>query len=169
MSSHFSESRDPTYVSSTMCPECLRKEWRSKSFGLQSTPTGKRPRGRPMTRWSDFNSDLALSRLGAEPAELSGIDVDREVFRVLLWLPSPWPSPKEKRARKWVNEWVCRPLSKEKEKPEITKAYKNERMLANRLNDFVWFSRMTDDTEVLRNSKRWRKVEYSRTLCSVEL
>jgi len=28
---------------------------------------------------------------------------------------------------------------------------------------------MTDDTEVLRNSKRWRKVEYSRTLCSVEL
>jgi len=37
MSSHFSESRDPSYVSSAMCPECPRKEWRTKSFKPQST------------------------------------------------------------------------------------------------------------------------------------
>ena len=42
MSSHFSESRDPTYVSSAMCPKCAKKEWRTKSFRLQSTPTEKR-------------------------------------------------------------------------------------------------------------------------------
>jgi len=60
MSSHFSESRDPSYISSAMCPECLRKEWRTKSFGLQSTPTGKRPRGRPMTRWITANQNWLL-------------------------------------------------------------------------------------------------------------
>ena len=37
MSSHFSESRDPSYVSLAMCPECPGKDWWSKSFGLQST------------------------------------------------------------------------------------------------------------------------------------
>ena len=49
MSSHFSESRDPSYVSSAMCSEYPRKDWRSKSFGLQSTPTRKRLRGRRRT------------------------------------------------------------------------------------------------------------------------
>jgi len=38
------------YVSLAMCPECPRKEWQDKSLGLQSTATGKRPRGRPRTR-----------------------------------------------------------------------------------------------------------------------
>jgi len=40
MSSYFSESRDPSYVSLAMYPKCLRKEWRTKSFRLQSIPTG---------------------------------------------------------------------------------------------------------------------------------
>jgi len=38
MSNHFSESRDPSYVSSATCPESPRKEQRTKSFRLQSTP-----------------------------------------------------------------------------------------------------------------------------------
>ena len=109
MSSHVSESRDPSYVSSAMYPECPRKEWRTKSFRLQPTPTGKRPKVRPRTRWRDYISGLAWYRLGVERAELSEIAVDREVFRVLLGLLPPRLSPKEKRARKWVNEWVCRP------------------------------------------------------------
>jgi len=37
MSSHFPESLDPNYVNSAMCPKCPRKEWRTKSFRLQST------------------------------------------------------------------------------------------------------------------------------------
>ena len=110
MSSHVFESRDPSYVSSAVCPECPRKEWRTKSsFKLQSTPIGKRPRGRPRTRWRDYIFNPAWSRLGVEPAKLSEIAVDREVFWVFLGLLSPRPSPMEKRAREWVNEWVCTP------------------------------------------------------------
>jgi len=37
-SRHFSESREYSYVSSAMCPKCPRRGWRTKSFGLQSTP-----------------------------------------------------------------------------------------------------------------------------------
>jgi len=43
MSSNFSESRDPRYVSSAMCSACPRKKRRTKSFELQSAPTGKQP------------------------------------------------------------------------------------------------------------------------------
>jgi len=100
MSSYFSESRDPCYVSSAMCTESPWKDWQSKSFGLQSTPTGKRPRGRPRTRWRDHISILAWSRLAVEPAELSDIAVDCEVFRVLLGLLPPKFTPKENQARK---------------------------------------------------------------------
>jgi len=90
MSSYFSVSRDPSYVSSAMYPECPKKEWRTKPFGLQSTPSVKRP------RWRDGISHLALSRLGVETAEQSEIAVDREVFRALLGLLSPRLSLKEK-------------------------------------------------------------------------
>jgi len=112
MSSPFSESREPMYVSSAMCPQCSRKEWWNKSFGLQSTPTGKWSGFRPRTRWRDYISDLARSRLGVEPAELSEIAVDREVFWVLLELLPPRFSPKEKRVQNWLNQWVCRPTLK---------------------------------------------------------
>ena len=95
MSSHFSESRDTSYVSSAMCSERPRKKWRTKSFKLQSAPTGKRPWVRPRTKWHDYISDLAWSRLGVEPAELSEIVVDREVFRVLLGLLPPRLSQKK--------------------------------------------------------------------------
>jgi len=46
-----------------------------------------------------YISDLGWYRLGLEPAKLSEIVVDREVFRVLGML-SPRLPPKEKRARK---------------------------------------------------------------------
>ena len=59
---------------------------------LLATPAGKRPRGRPRTRWRDYISDLAWSSLGVEPAELSEIAVDREVFKVFLGMLSPPPS-----------------------------------------------------------------------------
>jgi len=98
MSSHFFESRGTSYMSSAMCPECLSKEWRSKSFGLQSTPTRKQPRGCP--RWRDYIFDLAWSGLDVDPAELCEIAVDREVFRVLLGLLPPRLTPKGKWARK---------------------------------------------------------------------
>ena len=105
MSRHFSESRDPSYVSPAMCPECPRKDWRSKPFGLQSAyTTGKRPRCRPRTRWRDCISDLAWSRLGVEPVELSEIAVDCEVFRVFLRLLPPRLS--QGKADTTMNEWM---------------------------------------------------------------
>jgi len=88
---------------------CLLAESYETINHCHSTPTGKRPRVRLRTRWRDYISNLAWSCLGVEPAVLSEIAVDHEVFRVLLgWLPSRL-SPKKKRARKWVNEWVCTP------------------------------------------------------------
>ena len=46
-------------------------------------PMGKRPRGHPRLRWSDYVSDLAWSLLGVELAELSEIAFDRKVLQVL--------------------------------------------------------------------------------------
>jgi len=71
---------------------------------LLATPTGQRPRGRPRTWWPDNISDLLGPVL-----VLTNIAVDRDAHSGLLRLLPPWPSPKEKWARKWVNEWVCRP------------------------------------------------------------
>ena len=70
---------------------------------LQAIPTGKRPRGRPKTRWCHHISDLAWSCRDAGPAELPEIAVDREVSRVLLGLLSPRPLP-EKSGHE--NEWM---------------------------------------------------------------
>jgi len=43
-----------------------------------------------------------LSTTGVEPAELSEIAVDREVFQVLLWMLPPRPSLEENRVRKRI-------------------------------------------------------------------
>ena len=56
---------------------------------LLAKPMGKRPKCHPRTRWRDFITDRAWSRLCVETAELSEIAVDREVFRVLLWMLPP--------------------------------------------------------------------------------
>jgi len=52
-----------------------------------------------MTRWRDYISVLAWSGLGVEPAELSEIVIDHEVFRVLLGLLSR-DSPQRKAGTK---------------------------------------------------------------------
>jgi len=65
---------------------------------LLAKPTGKRPRCRPRTSWIDYIFDLAWSRLGVAPAELSEIAVDREVFPVLLGLLPPRPFQEETHA-----------------------------------------------------------------------
>jgi len=58
---------------------------------------GEWPRCCPRTtRWSDCISNLT-SHLGVEPAELSEIAVDREVFPILLRLLFLRPSLEKKR------------------------------------------------------------------------
>ena len=64
---------------------------------LLAKPAGKRPKGRPRTRWCDYISDLAWSRLGVEPAELSEVAENRDVFRELLGLLPPRSSREEER------------------------------------------------------------------------
>jgi len=99
MSRHFySESKDPSYVGLTRRPECPREDWRGKSCWLHTRESG--PEVRPRTRWRDYIFDFTWPSLGVEPAELSAVAVDHEVFRVLLGLLTPRPSPDEKRVWK---------------------------------------------------------------------
>jgi len=59
---------------------------RPASHVLLAKLTGKQPGGRPGPSSSDYTSDLARSRLGVEPTELSEIADGGEVFQVLLGL-----------------------------------------------------------------------------------
>ncbi|KAK3546888.1 hypothetical protein QTP86_003816 [Hemibagrus guttatus] len=53
---------------------------------FRACPTGKRPRGRPRTRWRDYVSRLTWERLGIPPEELEEVSVEREVGASLLRL-----------------------------------------------------------------------------------
>ncbi|KAK3545707.1 hypothetical protein QTP70_011363 [Hemibagrus guttatus] len=44
---------------------------------FRACPTGKRPRGRPRTRWRDYVSRLAWERLGVPPEELEEVSGER--------------------------------------------------------------------------------------------
>ncbi|KAK7916392.1 hypothetical protein WMY93_012153 [Mugilogobius chulae] len=58
---------------------------------FRACPTGRRPRGRPRTRWRDYVSRLAWERLGIPPEELAEVCGDREVWASLLGLLPPRP------------------------------------------------------------------------------
>jgi len=53
---------------------------------------GKRPVGRPRTRWQDYIEDLGLNRLGLQPSEMLAVVADRDVWRLNLELLPPQPS-----------------------------------------------------------------------------
>ncbi|KAK3517672.1 hypothetical protein QTP70_015319 [Hemibagrus guttatus] len=55
---------------------------------FRACPTGKRPRGRPRTRWRDYVFQLAWERLGVPPEELEEVAREREGKRS----ESPAPS-----------------------------------------------------------------------------
>ncbi|KAI3369361.1 hypothetical protein L3Q82_007601 [Scortum barcoo] len=46
---------------------------------FQACPTGRRPRGRPRTRWRDYVSRLAWERLGIPPEELEEVSGYQQV------------------------------------------------------------------------------------------
>ncbi|KAI3353792.1 hypothetical protein L3Q82_005015 [Scortum barcoo] len=60
---------------------------------FQACPTGRRPRGRPRTRWRNYVSRLAWERLGVPPEELEEVSGVREVWASLLRLLPPRPGP----------------------------------------------------------------------------
>ncbi|KAK3556392.1 hypothetical protein QTP70_007987 [Hemibagrus guttatus] len=51
---------------------------------FQACPTGKRPWGRPRTRWRDYVFRLAWERLGVPPEELEEVARERETMRLFL-------------------------------------------------------------------------------------
>jgi len=53
---------------------------------MLATPVGKQPRGLPRTRWSEYITNLAWSRLSV--TELSEVAEKREVFQDILGLLS---------------------------------------------------------------------------------
>uniref|UniRef100_A0A671X7J4 Reverse transcriptase domain-containing protein n=1 Tax=Sparus aurata TaxID=8175 RepID=A0A671X7J4_SPAAU len=57
-------------------------------------PAGKRPRGRPRTRWCDYITQLAWERLGILPEELEAVSGEREVWVSLLRQLPPRPGPR---------------------------------------------------------------------------
>ncbi|XP_062296309.1 uncharacterized protein LOC134000829 [Scomber scombrus] len=60
---------------------------------FRARPTGRRPRGRPRTRWRDYVSRLAWERLGIPREELDEVAGEREVWVSLLRLLPPRPDP----------------------------------------------------------------------------
>ena len=58
---------------------------------LAARPTGRRPRGRPRTRWGDYISSLAWERLGIPQEEVANVALEREVWGSLLELLPPRP------------------------------------------------------------------------------
>ncbi|KAK5888302.1 hypothetical protein CesoFtcFv8_016814 [Champsocephalus esox] len=56
---------------------------------FQARPAGKRPRGRPRTRWRDYISSLAWERLGIPQSELVDVAREKKVWGSLLELLPP--------------------------------------------------------------------------------
>ncbi|TWW59969.1 hypothetical protein D4764_05G0000590 [Takifugu flavidus] len=56
---------------------------------FRACPSGRRPPGRPRTRWRDYVSRLAWERLGIPPDELEEVAGEREVWASLLRLLPP--------------------------------------------------------------------------------
>ena len=69
---------------------------------LCSTPIGRRPRGRPRTRWQDYVEDLSWSRLGTPAEHLSFVAEDRDAWRIQLELLPP-RHPRKSGSRKLID------------------------------------------------------------------
>ena len=61
---------------------------------LHAKANGRRPVGRPRTRWTDYIEDLGWNRLGLHPSEMMEVMEDREMWRLNLELLPPQPSRK---------------------------------------------------------------------------
>ena len=89
---YFPELKDLSLDGLAMYAECLRKD--SPNKALRAKANGRRPVGRPRTRWTDYIEDLGWNRLGLHPSEMMDVMEDREVWRLNLELLPPQPSRK---------------------------------------------------------------------------
>ncbi|KAK0152856.1 hypothetical protein N1851_005478 [Merluccius polli] len=70
---------------------------------FRARPTGRRPQGRPRTRWRDYVSRLAWERLGIPQEELDEVAGEREVWASLLRRPATRPQIS---GRRWMDGWM---------------------------------------------------------------
>ena len=82
------------HVRSRMPQERLPKQ------ALLAKANGRRPVGRPKTRWTDYIEDLGWSRLGLRRSEMMEVMEDRQVWRLNFELLPPPPSRKSGQWRK---------------------------------------------------------------------
>ena len=75
---------------SRMCQERLPKQ------ALFAKANGRRPVGRPRSRWSNYIEDLGWNRLGLHSSKMMDVIKDREVWRLNLELLPPQPSRKSR-------------------------------------------------------------------------
>ena len=74
---------------------------------FSACPTGRRPPGRPRTRWRDYVSWLAWERLWILPEELDEVAEGREVWASLLrLLPHDPAIDKRWRMDGWMDGWM---------------------------------------------------------------
>ena len=59
---------------------------------LHAKANGRRPVGRPRTRWTDYIEDLGWNRLGLHSSKMMDVIKDREVWLFTLELLLPQPS-----------------------------------------------------------------------------
>jgi len=85
-----------------MWPDCHMTDWGGTSCaGYTHANTAQRS---TKGRWRDYISHwLVLIGLDVEPAGLSEIVENREIFLVLIGLLPPRPCPEEKRVQNWMN------------------------------------------------------------------
>jgi len=60
-----------------------------KASQTSFTCEGKRPVGRPRTRWADYIENLGWNRFGLQPSEMLEVVVDRDVWRLNFKLLPP--------------------------------------------------------------------------------
>jgi len=87
-------------IAATLLQPCVQNAPRQIDEVLLATPTGKWPRGRPRTRWNDYISDLAWSRLGGASRIIWNCCWSWGITSP-LWAAAPRPSLKEKKTWKW--------------------------------------------------------------------
>ncbi|TWW75438.1 Patatin-like phospholipase domain-containing protein 2 [Takifugu flavidus] len=75
---------------------------------FRACPSGRRPPGRPRTRWRDYVSRLVWERLGIPPDELEEVAGEREVWASLLRLLPPATRPRIS-GGEWMDMdgWLC--------------------------------------------------------------
>ena len=77
----------------------MPQQWLSKQTSYAEV-NGKRPVGRPRTRWLDYIEDFRWNRLGLNPSEMQSVLVNREMWRLNMELLPMKPSKKEGKKKK---------------------------------------------------------------------